>query len=155
MENTHEPVIDRATWENVQHLLRSRTKQPVVPSPANPFAGLVRCGDCGRSMAKNTWKHADGTTACTLYCGTYRRHGRRYCSPHAVPLNVLKKLSQTTCGHFCKIFRQSPAKRLQSFSPHRSGSVLPTIPARRRPAFPRIRPPAGARPHQSAETDAL
>lgn len=116
VENTHEPVIDRATWENVQHLLRSRTKQPVVPSPANPFAGLVRCGDCGRSMAKNTWKHADGATVCRLYCGTYRRHGSRYCTPHAVPLNVLKKIVaddlRTLLQKFQAVSGKAPAEVL-------------------------------------------
>lgn len=94
VEHTHEPIIDRDTWERTQSLLKHRAENTSC-SPrthSNPFAGLVRCGDCGRTMVKNTWRRADGSTACSLYCGTYRRNGSRYCSPHTIPLHALSEI---------------------------------------------------------------
>lgn len=94
VQHTHEPIIDKETWEKTQNLLRRRSA-PISFDPkehVNPFAGLVRCGDCGRSMVKNTWRRSDGSIACSLYCGTYRRHGSRCCTPHTVPLHFLIRI---------------------------------------------------------------
>ena len=43
-------------------------------------------------MTKNGWRRADGSKACIFYCGTYRRQGKKYCSPHAIPEAVLKEI---------------------------------------------------------------
>ena len=43
-------------------------------------------------MAKNTWQRADGSKVYTLYCGTYRRNGKEYCTPHAIPVAVLEEI---------------------------------------------------------------
>lgn len=126
VENTHEPIIDKATWEKVQNLLHSRTGNTDFQTHANPFAGLIRCGDCGRSMAKNTWKRADGTTACALYCGTYRRHGSQYCSPHTVPLPVLEKIAADDLRMFLLYIREisgrDPAEFIAAQSRKRSAA---------------------------------
>ena len=58
----------------------------------NIFAGFIICADCGRAMMKNTWKRADGNRAYTFYCGTYKRHGKGYCTPHTLPLHVLEEI---------------------------------------------------------------
>ena len=92
VENTHEPIIDRETWEKTQRLLAGRTKSVEFHSRRNPFTGLVRCGDCGGAMARNTWRRADGSRVCSLYCGVYPRNGRQFCSPHMVPLRLLEEL---------------------------------------------------------------
>lgn len=92
VENTHEPIIDRETWEKVQSLLKKRTRKLDLETNRNIFAGFVKCGDCGRSMAKNMWRHADGSPCYMLYCGTYKSHGKKYCSPHTLPLEDLEKI---------------------------------------------------------------
>ena len=92
VENTHEPIIDKATWEKAQSLLQKRTRELDLETNKNIFAGFVKCGDCGRAMAKNMWRRADGSKTYSLYCGTYKRNGKQYCTPHTLPMVVLEDI---------------------------------------------------------------
>lgn len=92
VENTHEPIIDRETWEKAQSLLNKRTRELDLETNKNIFAGFVKCGDCGRSMVKNTWRRTDGTKSYSMYCGTYKRNGKEYCTPHTLPMKVLEEI---------------------------------------------------------------
>ncbi|MEG0576810.1 MAG: recombinase family protein [Bacilli bacterium] len=92
VENTHEPIIDRDTWDKAQILLTKRTRKLDLKTDTNVFAGFLKCGDCGRAMTKMIWKLRDGTRVFDLYCGTYRRHGKHYCTPHRVPLKILENI---------------------------------------------------------------
>lgn len=92
VENTHEPIIDKETWDKAQSLLTKRTRELDLETNKNIFAGFVKCGDCGRAMAKNMWRHADGSKTYSLYCGTYKRNGKQYCTPHTLPMAVLEDI---------------------------------------------------------------
>lgn len=92
VENTHEPIIDRETWEKAQSLLTKRTRELDLETNKNIFAGFIKCGDCGRSMVKNMWRRADGSKTYSLYCGTYKRIGKEYCTPHTLPMAVLEEI---------------------------------------------------------------
>lgn len=92
VEDTHEPIIDKETWEKAQSLLHKRTRELDLETNKNIFAGFVKCGDCGRAMAKNMWRHADGSKTYSLYCGTYKRNGKQYCTPHTLPMAVLEQI---------------------------------------------------------------
>ncbi|MCI5585768.1 MAG: recombinase family protein [Lachnospiraceae bacterium] len=92
VENTHEPLIDKATWEKAQFLLQKRTRELDLETNKNIFAGFVKCGDCSRAMAKNMWRRADGSKTYSLYCGTYKRNGKQYCTPHTLPMAVLEEI---------------------------------------------------------------
>lgn len=92
VKNTHEPIIDKTTWEKAQALLQKRTRELDLETNKNIFAGFVKCGDCGRAMAKNMWRRADGSKTYSLYCGTYKRNGKQYCTPHTLPMVVLEDI---------------------------------------------------------------
>lgn len=92
VENTHEPIIDKETWEKAQSLLKKRTRELDLETNKNIFAGFVKCGDCGRTMTKNMWRRADGSKTYSLYCGTYKRNGKQYCTPHTLPMAVLEDI---------------------------------------------------------------
>lgn len=92
VENTHEPIIDMETWNKVQMLLKRRTRKLDLETNKNIFAGFLKCGDCGRSMTKMIYKNRDGTRVFDFYCGTYRRHGKQYCTPHRIPLKILEAI---------------------------------------------------------------
>lgn len=89
VENTHEPIIDKETWKKAQALLNKRTRLLDLNTNMYIFAGFVRCADCGRAMAKHTWKRTDGSKSYTLNCGTYVRYGSKYCTAHTINLQVL------------------------------------------------------------------
>ena len=92
VEGTHEPIIDLETWEKTQKLLSKRHRDMGLEENKNIFAGFIVCADCGRAMMKNFWKRADGSKAYSFYCGTYKRHGKGYCTPHTLPLHVLEEI---------------------------------------------------------------
>ncbi|MDO5785887.1 MAG: recombinase family protein [Eubacteriales bacterium] len=92
VENTHEAIIDKDTWEKAQLLLSKRTRNLDFHTNRNIFAGFLKCGDCGRAMAKHVWHLADGSKVDTLSCGTYKRHGTRFCTPHTISLKVLEEI---------------------------------------------------------------
>lgn len=92
VENTHEPIIDRDTWDKVQKLLSKKHRDIDLETNKNIFAGFIKCGDCGRSMMKNFWRRADGSKSYSFYCGTYKRSGKEYCTPHTLPFQVLNDI---------------------------------------------------------------
>lgn len=51
----HQAIIDRATFEGVQELLQGHTAPPVPRDGTveNPFAGVLKCGVCGRAMVRH------------------------------------------------------------------------------------------------------
>lgn len=84
VENTHEPIIDKADWEKAQELLKRRTRTLSLHTNVSIFAGFLKCKDCGRAMTKKAPQH--------YYCGTYVRSGRQYCTPHSISHAVLEKI---------------------------------------------------------------
>lgn len=85
--DTHDAIITKEQWERVQRLLSRRTRQLRFDTDQSPFAGFLRCGDCGRAMVKT--KHAGEF----LYsCGSYKRYGPSVCSKHSISHAVLEQL---------------------------------------------------------------
>ena len=82
---THEAIIGAEQWERVQALLHKRTRQLSFEQNQSPFAGFLRCGDCGRAMVKT--KRAGG-----IYysCGSYKRYGPTVCTKHSISHAVLE-----------------------------------------------------------------
>lgn len=92
VENTHEAIIDNDTWEKAQKLLLKKHRDIDLETNKNIFAGFIKCGDCGRAMMKNFWRRADGSKSYSFYCGTYKRSGKDYCTPHTLPFQVLDEI---------------------------------------------------------------
>ena len=93
VKGTHEPIIEQDVWRKTQSLLAHRTRIMDCSKPSvNIFAGFLKCGDCGRAMAKEVWRLKDGTPRYQLNCGTSRRNGKAFCSPHSIPLRVLEHI---------------------------------------------------------------
>ena len=49
-ENTHEPIIDRETWETVQRLREETKRRNCSSGKKDKFAGIAVCADCGKKM---------------------------------------------------------------------------------------------------------
>lgn len=84
---THEAIISPEQWARVQELLQKRTRELSFEQNQSPFAGFLRCGDCGRAMVKT--RSAGG-----IYysCGSYKRYGPTACSKHSIPHAVLEQI---------------------------------------------------------------
>ncbi len=92
VKNTHESIIDLETWNKVQHLLAIQHRDLDLETNKNIFAGFLKCGDCGRSMMKNSWKLVNGGRTYSFYCGTYKRNGKNFCAPHTLPYHILESV---------------------------------------------------------------
>lgn len=87
VEDTHEAIISKDQWDRVQTLLRARGREPDFTGNVGPFAGFLRCGDCGRAMVKS--KQRGG-----LYytCGSYKRYGPAVCTRHGISHALLEEI---------------------------------------------------------------
>lgn len=89
VENTHEPIIDKETWELTQSLLKRRTRQLSFDQNVSMFAGFFACGDCGRAMAKTKWGNN-----VRYVCGTYKKYSK-VCTSHSINEDKLKDIVLT------------------------------------------------------------
>ncbi len=83
VQGTHEPVVSRRQWERVQALLTKDTRSPAFGENIGPFAGFLRCGDCGRAMSR---------TGAGYCCGSYKRYGPSACTRHGISQRELEQL---------------------------------------------------------------
>ena len=87
VKGTHEPIIDRETWEIAQELLKRKNRQLNMNTNIGLFSGFIKCGDCGRNCSKVVRRG-------TVYylCGTYKRYSSKLCSDHGVQEAMLEQL---------------------------------------------------------------
>lgn len=84
VENTHEPIIDKELWDRTQKLFIERAKPRPDFSNISAIAGFVTCAECGARLTASTWGKGPA-----LICGTYKRMGRKGCTPHLVPKQLI------------------------------------------------------------------
>jgi DNA invertase Pin-like site-specific DNA recombinase len=69
-EGTHPAIIDKATFESAQALLRKRHAEFNVkckPRPRYPFTGIIQCTNCGKTYKRRV--NAGGAAwRCSTYC---------------------------------------------------------------------------------------
>ena len=87
VSGTHQPIIEKDQWQRVQTLLNAHVRTPDFHQNVSPFAGFLKCGDCGRAMVKTTW---GGKIFYT--CGSYKRYGASVCSKHYIAHDVVAKV---------------------------------------------------------------
>ena len=79
VRNTHEAIVDEALWDAVQALAAQRTRPDRTSAEVHVFAGLIRCGDCGRAMCRKT-----SNASAYFCCGSYVRYGPAVCAKHTI-----------------------------------------------------------------------
>ena len=89
IEGTHEPIISKAVFEQVQEQIAHRRRQ-MKDATTQIFAGIVRCADCNWSMSFGT-KRANKTPYSYFNCTSYRQFGKveGKCTAHYVRYDML------------------------------------------------------------------
>ena len=89
VEERHEPIVDRKSFDIVQDKLKSR-QRPRQDGETSLFAGLIKCGECGKSLTIRTThaKHPQQIYACK----TYGAFGKNHCTQHRVEYDTLYRL---------------------------------------------------------------
>lgn len=86
VENTHEPIVDRETWNLVHDIMKNRRRE-TKRGEVQMFAGLVKCSDCGSSL--NVSYNSKKQKFTGLSCWVYKNYGKERCTSHAIGYQTL------------------------------------------------------------------
>lgn len=86
VENTHEAVIDRETFQKAQLLQQRDTRVSPTQQTVYLFSGFLRCADCKKSMTRKCSKNL-----VYYSCSTYTRQSKTACTKHSIREDILEK----------------------------------------------------------------
>lgn len=79
VENTHEPLVEQATFDLAQTIMQRDTRTAPKKKEVYTFSGFLKCADCGRGMTRR---------ACRGYvyyaCKTYVHYSHDQCTRHSL-----------------------------------------------------------------------
>ena len=88
-ENTHEPLITQDLWDTVHQMMQARRRENST-GEVQPFAGLVKCADCGSSLNVSYDKRKGRYTGFS--CWVYKNYGKERGTSHAIGWKTLDQL---------------------------------------------------------------
>ncbi len=86
VENTHDSIISRKDFENVQTLLMKDTRTAPGKNKLYLFSGFLRCGDCGKGMSRSK-----AGNNVYYYCRTYKNQSKTACTKHTIKHKELEQ----------------------------------------------------------------
>ena len=89
VEGQHEAIIDRENFNIVQEKLKSR-QRPGKSGEISLFAGLVKCGECGKALCIRTTHEKFPKRIYS--CKTYNAFGKQHCTQHRIDYDTLYAL---------------------------------------------------------------
>ena len=89
VEGTHEAIVSKGDYQNVQRLLRVDTRAGKGKEKAHIFSGLLFCGDCKEPMVRRMNRYKE-TEKIYYICST--RNRSEGCSRHSISEEDLKKV---------------------------------------------------------------
>lgn len=89
-ENTHEPIIDRQTWEMVQRIRAGTKRRQPKNTEKHMFAGLLYCADCGCKLHFNV--NHPHTELKYFNCSNYRGNRGTCNSTHYIRADALEQV---------------------------------------------------------------
>jgi len=112
-ENSHEPIIDRETWDKVQIMGQKTARGRADKSKeVHPLSGLLVCADCGKKFKMKEARHHSGYY---YYCSTYINLGKRYCSSHGISEKAIKEIVLTDLRHMMKNVEMDESRAREQF----------------------------------------
>lgn len=103
-KDVHEPIIDRAVWEQVQQKRGTRRRRRTNDGEKNMFSGLLVCADCGNNLH---YHFNQGNPEIKYFnCSNYKGNRGTCSSTHYVRVDFLE---QVVLGEI---------KRLTKFASH-------------------------------------
>lgn len=91
VENNHEAIIDKETFEKVQDIINRDTRiKNDGTGEVSIFAGYIRCADCKRAMNKKSTNNKLKTYYYYV-CNTYRKKSTQICTKHTIRSDYLEK----------------------------------------------------------------
>jgi hypothetical protein len=92
VENTHEPIVEKSMFFEVQRRISER-QRATCEGKAHIFSTKVRCADCGSTMNKVTTFRGNERLYSYLRCKVYAASGNKaLCTSHAIRLDLLQDI---------------------------------------------------------------
>ena len=88
VEEAHEPIIDKETFNMVQKLIKERAVGSITREEANPFQQMVICPYCNRHFSRKISKGK-----FHYICSYYDKYGKDGCPNKKVPQDILEKVT--------------------------------------------------------------
>lgn len=110
VENTHEPIISRDVFEQVQSMIKSRRRE-TKNEQQNIFAGLVKCAKCGQAMKFGTNKQNKNPYS-HFSCSRYSQLGKEFCSMHYIRYDTLYEYVLSRIRYWSAIANEDEDKLL-------------------------------------------
>lgn len=104
VQGTHEPIIDKAAFQQVQMLLNSR-KYTRCRTYDFLLKGLIFCHECGYPMAVVNRKNAAGEDRLFFICRTYQRFARAgACTCHSMKEQTVTEAIRAKLKDMCQAY---------------------------------------------------
>lgn len=89
-KDVHEPIIDRAVWEQVQQKRGTRRKRRTNDGEKNMFSGILVCADCGKNLH---YHFNQGNPEIKYFnCSNYKGNRGTCTSTHYVRVDFLEQV---------------------------------------------------------------
>lgn len=116
-ENTHEPIIDQETFDNVQRIRGQVKRYPNGWGEAHPLTGLMYCADCGSKMYVH--RESNGNRIAHYTCSNYSKTptGTLCLTAHRVRADNIMKLVSDMIKEvisYANVDREAFAKEIQT-----------------------------------------
>ena len=88
-KGTHPPLISQELWDTVHQMMNAK-RRPNIKGNIQPFAGLVKCSDCGSSL--NVSYDAKRGVYTGFSCWVYKNYGKERCTAHYISWKALNQI---------------------------------------------------------------
>lgn len=92
VENSHEPIIDKETFRQVQQEMCRRAKAIGMIEKSSivySFTSLIRCGLCGKFYRRKIANAGSKYAKAVWICGTFNERGKSACPSRQIPEDIL------------------------------------------------------------------
>jgi len=105
VENHHDPIIDRETFETAQREQARRANIKLVNKKVvkQPFAGMIRCGGCGVTFRHKVYQYRGRGLYGFWCCNAKMYHGLRACTNNNLKDDILRSLYIAAFNEFVGI----------------------------------------------------
>jgi len=101
VKGSHEPIIDRETFNKVQDELKRRSEKynhKAGKAPKYAFTGKIICGNCGKNYNRKTNNAGTKYSKIVWICPTFNQIGKAACDAKQIPEDILLRLTSKALG---------------------------------------------------------
>ncbi len=94
IEQTHEAIIDKKMFEQVQQILEKRRRRRKKEEKIPLFSGILQCSHCKKTLYQYYSKNAKNEKIYYYRCSSYKNAPNIVCTPHTIKESILIDILQ-------------------------------------------------------------